>query len=174
MAVQEPMVVYPEEQFQRAILSVLTDILNASGQQFILLKGFGLDIAVFIGRQSDAVARFIEVKAFGAQRMGGVGFGDGRGQGPQVDLLLPSHESLALLSGIVRWVYADATQPVGSCRYCLFTCETAKAAAMGGVVRGKQNNLRISALRESLVDWSGLRTQIQEFLLGQESKAAAG
>ena len=174
MATQEPTDVYPEERFQSAIVSVSREILNASGQEFILLEGFGLDIAACVATPSGTIARFIEVKAFGAQRMGGVGFGNGRGQGAQVDLLLAPDDCFSLLSSIVRWVYADATQAVGSRRYCLFTCEKAKAVAMGGVARGKQNNLRISALKENLVDWLRLRTQIQQFLLAGESRDAVG
>jgi hypothetical protein len=174
MAVQEPTVTYPEEYFQSAIVAVVKDILQSSGHQFILVESFGLDIAVFIAGKSGTLARFIEVKAFGAQRMGGVGFGNGRGLGSQVDLLLSQADCLPILNEVVRWVYADATQPVASRRYCLFICETAKAAAMGGVARGKQNNLKISAFRERLVDWSGLCTQMEQFLLTEQSMAAAG
>jgi hypothetical protein len=81
---------------------------------------------------------------------------------------------MPVLDQMVRWVYADATRVQGSKHYCLFTCEKAKAAAMGGAVRGKQNNLRISALEQNLVDWAELATQIQQFLLAGESKAAVG
>jgi hypothetical protein len=170
MAVEEPSITYPEEHFQNAVVAVIRDILQTSGRQFIVAESFGLDIAVFVSAEEGTVARFIEVKAFGAQRMGGVGFGNGRGLGSQVDLLLSQAECLPLLSGVVRWVFVDATQPVGSRRYCLFTCEAAKAAAMGGAARGKQNNLRVSALRDRFVDWLGLRARIAEFL----SPAGAG
>src|SRR2546428_182151 len=78
MVVQEPTVTYPEEHFQSAIVAVLREILKASGHQFILIESFGLDIAVFIATKSSTIVCFIEVKAFGAQRMGGVGFGNGR------------------------------------------------------------------------------------------------
>jgi hypothetical protein len=167
----EPTDVFPEKEFQKAIVAVLREILTASGRRFVLLEGFGLDIAVFIAAQSGPIARFIEVKAFGAQRMGGVGFGNSRGQGSQVDLLLTPDNCFSLLYPSVRWAYADATQVVGSRRYCLFTSDKAKAAAMGGVTRGKQNNLRISALQESLVDWPRFLVEFERFLLPEESKA---
>ena len=174
MAVREPTVIYPEEHFQSAIVAVLKDILQTRRHQFILVESFGLDIALFVKAESGTLARFIEVKAFGAQRIGGVGFGNGRGLGSQVDLLLLPAESLPLLNGMVGWVFADATQPVGARRYCLFTRETAKAAAMGGVGRGKQNNLRISAFRDRLVDWTRLRTQVEQFVLTGQTISAAG
>jgi hypothetical protein len=82
-----------------------------------------------------------------------------------MDLLLCSDASLSLFEGTVRWVYADGTKPPGSSRYALFTCTTAKSASMGGVARGKQNNLRIAALRDCLLDWGGLCGEVQRFLL---------
>jgi len=97
MGIPEPKDVYPEERFQSAIVAVMRDVLNASGQKFVLLEGFGLDIAIFIATPYGSIARFIEVKAFGAQRMGGVGFGNGRGVGIQVDLLLTHDNCLSLL-----------------------------------------------------------------------------
>jgi hypothetical protein len=169
MGIEEPTDVYPEERFQRAIVAVMHHVLRASGRRFVILGGFGLDIAVFIEAPSGFVSRFIEVKSFGFQRMGGVGFGDRRGQGTQVDLLLTADDCLSLLDSIVRWVFVDAGQPAGSRRYCLFTCETAKAVAMRGVERGKQNNIRISALRERLVDWEVLQAQIEQFVLAEQA-----
>lgn len=70
--------------------------------------------------------------------MGGVGFGNGRGEGAQVELLLAPDNCMALLDLMVRSVYVDATREIGSQRYCLFTCEKAKAAAMGGAWEVKQ------------------------------------
>ncbi len=69
------------------------------------------------------------------------------------------------LDSIVRWIYADATQPAGGRRYALFTCAKAKAAAMGGVARGKQNNLRTSVLRDYLLTWNQLCDEVRRFLL---------
>jgi hypothetical protein len=165
MAVAEPAVVYPEGEFQKVVVAVIKDVLTAAGRRFLVLERFGLDIAVFIANPPANVIRLFEVKAFGAQRMGGVGFGNQRGQGAQVDLLLSPDASLPLLDGAIRWVYADATSPIGSARYALFTCANAKAAAMGGVARGKQNNLRTSALRNCLLAWNPLCDEMRNFLL---------
>src|SRR4051812_35621065 len=87
MAVPEPASVYPEAAFQSAVVSVVEDVLRAENRRFALMERFGLDVAVFLDA-SPATVRLLEVKAFNAQRMGGVGFGNGRGIGPQVDLLL--------------------------------------------------------------------------------------
>ncbi len=42
------------------------------------------------------------------------------------------------------------------------------------VARGKQNNLRISAFRNRLVDWSALYTEVERFGLGEQSIATTG
>ena len=165
MAVVEPTVVYPEGRFQEAVAAAIEDTLTAAGRRFLVLQRFGLDIAVFMANQPQNVIRLFEVKSYNEQRPGGVGFGNRRGQGAQVDLLLCLDASLPLLDGMIRWVYADATLPPGSPRYALFTCAKAKAAAMGGVARGKQNNLRTSALRDCLVAWNQLCEELHSFLL---------
>ena len=164
MAVSDPPCVYPEAKFQEAVSSLIKDILAEQGEQFVVLENFGLDIAVF--RESPATVQLFEVKVFAGQRPGAVGFGNGKGAGAQVDLLLCSDKSLCLFDGVVRWIYADATKNLGANRYALFTCALAKKAAMGGAVtRRKQNNLKISELRAHLVDWEHLRGQVQSFLL---------
>jgi hypothetical protein len=165
MALTEPATVYPEAEFQKAVVGLIEELLTSAGRPFQLLQRFGLDLAVFIVTPHENAIRLFEVKAFGAQRMGGVGFGNQRGQGAQVDLLLCPDDVLPLFDGTVRWVYADATQPIGTARYAVFTCARAKAAAMGGVARGKQNNLRISALRDCLVTWSHFSDDVRRFLL---------
>jgi hypothetical protein len=63
-----------------------------------------------------------------------------------------------------RRPHADATQAQGAPRDGLFTCEGAKKAAMGTVARGKQNNLRISARRQGLVDWAAFCSRLKDFL----------
>lgn len=164
--VAEPLVVYPEAEFQKAVVTLIEDILRGAGLPFVAIQKFGLDVAVFLNATPVSAVRLLEVKAFGGQRMGGIGFGNGRGIGPQVDLLLCGDSDLCLFDSSVRWVFADATQQPGSRRYALLTCATAKKAAMGSTVaRGKQNNLRISALSKSLVDWPQLRQDVGGFLL---------
>lgn len=48
MGIPEPKAVYPEERFQSAILALIRDALNTSGLKYVLLEGFGVDIAAFI------------------------------------------------------------------------------------------------------------------------------
>lgn len=164
--VPEPLAVYPEAEFQKAIVSLVEDILREAALPFVVIPKFGLDVAVFLDAPPVDAVRLFEVKAFGGQRMGGIGFGNGRGIGPQVDLLLCGDSDLRLFDSSIRWVFVDATQPPGTRRYALLTCATAKKAAMGSsVARGKQNNLRISAMSKSLVDWLQLREDVGGFLL---------
>ena len=72
---------------------------------------FGLDIAVFPEDVGPPQPLFVEVKSYGGKRQGGVGFGNGRGEGPQVDLLVG--DASALFDSYIRWAFVDATQPVG-------------------------------------------------------------
>jgi hypothetical protein len=172
--IPEPQTVYPEAEFQKAIVALIKGVLTESNRKFALLERFGLDVAVFFEVPQATTIRLLEVKSFGGQRMGGVGFGNGKGVGPQVDLTISELESLCLFDDAVRWAFANATQAAGTRRYALFTCSTAKNAAMGTVLRGKQNNLRVSALRPCMVDWRGFCSQVREFLLanpvGQEGR----
>jgi hypothetical protein len=106
---------------------------------FVLVPHFGLDIALFFERDGRRHLILLEAKAFGGQRPVGVGFGNSQGEGPQVDILLCEDRLLTLFDSCVRWALADATQPVGSARYGLFTSAEMKASVMAGVGRGKQN-----------------------------------
>lgn len=45
---------------------------------------------------------------------------------------------------------------------------------MRGVARGKQNNLPISAFRDSLVNWAVLQDQIQDFVFAEAGNATKG
>lgn len=164
MFIDEPQVVYPERQFQTAVATLINAVLAAESRQFTLLEPFGLDIGVFFENAGLMHGRFFEVKAYNAQRMGGVGFGDSRGGGQQVTLLLSPDNCFPVFRRVMRWAYVDATASSGASRYALLTCEDAKAAAMGGVARGKQNNLRISAFRANLVSWVDFEKQVREFL----------
>jgi hypothetical protein len=161
----EPEVVAPESVFQSAVIEEVKEILNKANQRFFLIEGFGLDIALFISRRTETAIKFLEVKVFNAGRPGGVGLGTPKGQGPQVELLLKSSLELATLDSLVQWIYADATKPKGSARYALFSSVAAQAAVMRSVEKGKQNNLRISSLKESLVSWPQLFALLSEFLL---------
>lgn len=174
MPVAEPVDVSSEAGFQQAVVSVIKDLLQSASRQYVLFEGFGLDIAVFLDAVPETRVRLFEVKAFRGQRPGGVGFGSGSGTGPQVDMLMCQPEQLALLGPVVRWVYADALQAAGMPRYGLFDCAEVKAAAMGNnICRGKQNNLRVSALSQSLTLWPDFCEAIRMFLLQPSSSLSS-
>jgi hypothetical protein len=143
-----------EKDLEDAIASAAKDLLGASGFQTVVLRGFGLDIAVFASRNGISHVAFLEIKAF-AEHHGRCGFGDQRGKGNQIRLLFdevlqtprPS-SALNLFDSSVRWVLGNRSKPVGSARFAFFTCAEAQAAAIGRVRPGKQNNLRLSAFKD--------------------------
>lgn len=143
---------HPEACLQRAFVAQICAGLRDRGVPFVLIESFGLDVAVFATPNGHDRAAFFELKAFVGQRAGGVGFGNRKGFGPQVDLLFDqiagTHrepDGLRRLDRNIRWLLADGTRPPGSARYAIFTSEQAQAAAVGGVRTGKQNNLRIKS-----------------------------
>jgi hypothetical protein len=163
--IPEPSEVTPESRFEAAIIEAVREITKEASCNCTVIPRFGLDVAFFLKTSNSPYARFLEVKCFTGARPGGVGFGDGRGDGLQVDLLLRSEAELHLMDCAVRWVLADATKPVGSPRYAVFNSHEAKAAAMNGVSKGKQNNLRIAAFRDRLVNWPVFYQALKSFLL---------
>ena len=109
----------PEEIFRRAVIRVIKNILERKKEknsliEYFILQNFGLDIAVFM-KWSDnrSTVRFFELKAFVGSRQGGVGFGDSRGRGPQVDLLLHEDQQLDLANKFIRWLLVIGTKPKG-------------------------------------------------------------
>ena len=70
----EPISAYPEAQFQKALVALIREILAIDKQQFIVVGSFGLDVVAFV-RGS---VRLFEVKSFGGQRSGSVGFGNAK------------------------------------------------------------------------------------------------
>ena len=91
--------------------------MRESGLQSVVIQKFGLDVLVFLDVTPVNAVRLFEVKAYGEQRRGGIGFGNGEGIGPQVDLLLCGDSDMRLFDSSVRWVFADDTQQPGTCRY---------------------------------------------------------
>jgi hypothetical protein len=77
--VVEPRNVYPEAEFQRALVALISDILMEKATRFVVVQRFGLDVAVFLQES----VRLFEVKAYNAHRPGAVGFGNRRGIGPR-------------------------------------------------------------------------------------------
>lgn len=162
-ACQEPTEVYPEKHFEDALAAVVRAALPE--RTAAIVRRFGLDIAVFIHDPARSRTLFIEAKSFGGQRQGGVGFGNGRGKGPQVEILLSPLDQLAMLDRQVAWAFVDATQSYGTPRYALLTCSEAMGAAMGTIARDKQNNFRISQLEPHLTKWANFCEHLSRFLL---------
>ena len=111
--ISEPTVVYPESEFERSLDPLIERALH--GCRAVIVRKFGLDIAVFLEDVGPPQPLFVEVKSYRANRPGGVGFGNWRGEGPQVDLLVG--DASALFDSYIRWAFVDATQPVGVDRY---------------------------------------------------------
>jgi len=162
--------VSPEQALQRALVDEIEAILGdkkAQGRllEHFLLQSFGLDLAVFAewtgGTRS---CLFLEMKAFVGSRAGGVGFGNQRGSGSQIDLLMLDVSQLHLADTFIRWVLVDGTRPRGAARYVFFDNRLARGAAMGGVGRGKQNNLRVNHLLRSGITWDQLSEELERFL----------
>ena len=126
-----------------------------------MVPKFGLDIAVFLEEVGPPQPLFVEVKSYSGKRQGGVGFGNGSGEGPQVDRLVG--DASALFDSYIRWAFVDATQPVGVDRYAFLTCSAALAAVMGVVARGTQNNFTLATLRPHFVGWQAFSEQFLEF-----------
>ncbi len=149
----EPEVVYPEQYFEATLRDLLEAVLADLGAPFAVVPHLGLDIAAFVQTHCATRVLFLEAKSFGGQRPVGVGFGNSRGEGPQVDILACDDRSLAIFANPVRWALVDATRPFGSPRYGLFTCEEVRTSVMAGVNRGKQNNFNVGKLRDGLTTW---------------------
>jgi len=161
----------PEATFQSVIKFETSKILDQRKAEgfliaYFILEYFGLDLAVFMkwadGRYS---FKLLELKTFVGQRQGGVGVGNQRGQGSQIDLLLLNDEQLNVCDEFIRWIFVDGTIQAGKKRYALFGTRDGKNAVMGKVRRGKQNNLRVSDLRKNMISWNTLVEQLEQFLI---------
>lgn len=169
----------PEETLRQAVMSEITELLSSKKnaheekplEEFFVLTNFGLDIAVFMKWPVSSEVRLLEIKAFVGSRQGGVGIGNQKGHGNQIDLLLLPGRHLALADQLARWILGDGTRPKGSPRYVIFSNTKARDSAMGGVRRGKQNNLRVSSLFENGLTWDELSGRLDSFLLGNHTSS---
>jgi hypothetical protein len=159
----EPNTVYPEVEFEAALVALVESFSRIHPASSVLRR-FGLDIAVCMKDGALTRLALIEAKSYNGQRLGGIGFGNGRGEGPQVDILLQSPGQLATLDAHIRWAIADAKQPPGAARYALLTCTEAREAVMGHVSRGKQNNFSVARLKSKSMDWSVFCDRLARFL----------
>jgi len=144
--------------------------VTLEGKAALIVPKLGLDFGVFVHSLSGCRPVFIEVKSYGGQRQGGVGFGNGKGEGPQVQLLLS--ENVGILDDCVRWAFADDTKPPGEARFALLNCSEAKAAVMGVVAQGKQNNFNFSKVRSHLVGWQVFAERLVTFVLAAKGATA--
>ena len=160
----------PEQTLQLAVVEEIEEILGGKKVEgtlleYFVLQGFGLDLAVFAewagGGRSVA---FLELKAFVGSRPGGVGFGNQRGSGSQIDLLMLDVSQLHLADAVIQWILVDGTRPRGTARYAFFDNSRAKAAAMAGVKPGKQNNFRVNQLLRNPITWDQLSQEVERFL----------
>src|SRR5690348_11146280 len=116
-----------EKELENAIASAL-ESRSPPGMQIVVLRGFGLDLAVFAGTAAESRITLFEVKAF-AQHHGRCGFGNGRGEGNQIRLLFDETAGapreapdIALFDPTIRWVVGNRSEPVGARRFLFFNC----------------------------------------------------
>ena len=152
-----------ESVLQRAFVCALEKILSSEKITFEIRENFGLDVAVFLNNENRSWIKLFELKAFVGGRPGGIGFGNQQGRGSQVDLLLS--ESPKIFDPSIRWIMAYGLRPKDTPRYAFFTCAAAKKAAMGGVRRDKQNNLRVKDFENELFTWKELLERTYTFLV---------
>jgi hypothetical protein len=159
-----------EKGLEDAIASVATEVLEARRFRVVVLRGFGLDVAVFSSKEGISRVAFFEIKAYAAHH-GRCGIGDGEGGGNQIKLMYDEalqaprvQNVLDIFETSIRWILGDCSKPIGSPRFVFFTCNQAQAAVMNGVRTGKQNNLRLSAFNGCWLAWPELTERIGHFL----------
>ena len=153
-----------ESELETAVVALAQEAVSSDS---VVMRGFGLDIAVFTAKPRGTVLRLIEVKAFSPHH-GRCGFGHGKG-GNQVRLLwddavgMPrSASGLNVLDRSIRWVIGHRGRPIGEARYAFLNCTQVQQAASGGVRPGKYNNIRVGDL--TWLSWHELKLRVEEFL----------
>ena len=79
------------------------------------------------------------------------------------------NSQLYLANEFIRWIVVDGTKKKGTKRHAIFDNNQAKDAAMGGVEKGKWNNLSIHKLMKEAITWAELLEEIKKFLTLSES-----
>ena len=146
-----------EADVEEAIATDCQRIMEHYDMRGVVLRRFGLDIAIATSRW----LKMIEVKAY-AHRHGRCGFG-GSGGGNQVKVLNHQPPELLIWDRHARWVICKRDLAPGSQRFSFFNCTQAAESAMRGVEPGKHNNFALSRL--SWIDEGGLSQQLEAFLL---------
>lgn len=166
-----------EKELEDAIAEVANRALKEAGVDGLVLRGFGLDLAVFLTKDRYPAVRLFEIKTYSEDK-GRCGFGNQKGEGIQIQLLFDSDRGeprgasqLKLFDASIRWVLGNRSKPVGSARFAFFTCEQAQAAAAKGVRPGKQNNFRISAFESSWITWPELIRSVTGFVVDSTDPA---
>ena len=167
--ITEPEYFSKEDEFRDFIEKIVYAILDDLKERNIItnyriLRDFGFDLAIFIDKSGLPVVKFLELKIYKGQRAGGVGFGNQRGEGPQVEVLMGGKDTLTLFNKFLRWLLFDALTPKGGERYIFFDNFVAKKCAMGEVRKGKQNNFNINKLRKYAITWDELLDELNKFL----------
>jgi len=121
----------PEAALHGAVVTEVHYVLSKAGAKFIIIEKFGFDIGIFIQHDGKEYARFIEIKAFVGSRAGGVGFGNSRGEGSQVDILIQPVDELTLLNASVLWLLGMDNLLKASPRYAVFSSVDAKKSSDG-------------------------------------------
>lgn len=161
-----------EEDFKKEICEQIDQMLQHKKtkqiiNEYFILKEFGLDIAVFVQRHGYSITRFFELKFYKKARTNAVGFGNGEGEGRQVDLLLLEKNKLFIAEQSIRWILCNGTMDIDTERYVLFNNQQALNAVMGdGVQRGQQNNFNVNNLmNRNAINWCELSYRIENILI---------
>jgi hypothetical protein len=114
-----------ERELEDAVGLAAQRVLERDGADALVLRGFGLDLAVFAKKDGVSIVRFFEVKSFAAEH-GRCGFGNQKGEGNQIRLLFDlargevrTAATLKLFDASIRWIPGDRSKPLGSARFAL-------------------------------------------------------
>jgi len=92
-SIEEPKEITSEKKFEDYMAKVIDCIMSLLKERglidnYYVFQELGFDIAVFIVRAGLPTVKFLELKVYRGQRRGGVGFGNQRGESPQVDNII--------------------------------------------------------------------------------------
>ena len=92
-SIEEPKEITSEKKFEDYMAKVIDCIMSLLKERglidnYYVFRELGFDIAVFIVRAGLPTVKFLELKVYRGQRRGGVGFGNQRGESPQVDNII--------------------------------------------------------------------------------------
>ena len=154
-----------EKDFQEFIKKRIENILKRDNFEFIIIENFGLDLAIFIQKNSKVLVKFLELKVY-KSTSGRIGFGNQRGQGIQVEILKLDRNKLRLLEPYVRWLFIDLEEFKDSLkRFAIIDSVIAKECVYEEVREGKQNNFNINKIKNYATGWYNFLEKIVDFML---------